>query len=724
MRVCAIGVGRAGGLIADELLAHGPRGGGAIEHAIAVNTARSDLVDLNLVPDRNRILVGQSRVKGHGVGADCELGAAILEEDIDAVQDGIDEVPVRDIDAFLVIAGLGGGTGAGGAPVLALHLSRLYTDPVYGVGILPGAEEGGIYTLNAARTLDTFAEQTDALVLFDNDVWADPSLEGYEQANRALVGRLQGLLSAPPSAEPAETLSQGGDLVTIGYAADEVDTGSDGLLSRFTDSEPEVSPTEATNRVTSVARKAALGRLTLPAEVSAASHASMSFEGPDAYLSRKGIERSRTWLAEEADATVAADGAERSGADHLSCTVVLSGIGTAPRIEELREVAAEAADQLEATEAEAAENVDRLVEDDDEDLDPLFGDSDDGASAAGSDGTTTDGHEAAAGGDGTTPGGAGATADETAAAPDAGQGPGDEEDSVSAPTGSAGAPAAHTPATIPDAPRLDLSYDDLEQVEPIGRGGNADVHLARAPGPDGPVEVAVKEPRMGGTLHRETVDRLLSEAETWSKLDDHDHIVGVVDYGAEPLPWIAMEYMDGGSLAAHRAGMSFDQRLWTAIAVARAVRAAHRRGVAHLDLKPENVLFRTVEDGWDVPKVADWGLSKHLLDASGSLDGLSPTYAAPEQFDDSYGPTDNVTDVYQLGALCYELFTGRPPFEGSPMEVMNRITSESVTPPSEIADVPAAFDPVFQRALATDRSDRYEDVLQFRNALQERRESR
>ena len=87
-------------------------------------------------------LIGQSRVKGHGVGADNELGAEIAEEDIDEMQGTIDNIPVHEIDAYLIVAALGGGTGSGGASVIAKHLKRIYTEPVYGLGVLPAANEG------------------------------------------------------------------------------------------------------------------------------------------------------------------------------------------------------------------------------------------------------------------------------------------------------------------------------------------------------------------------------------------------------------------------------------------------------------------------------------------------------------------------------------------------------------------------------------------------------
>jgi len=119
-----------------------------------------------------------------------------------------------------------------------------------------------------------------------------------------------------------------------------------------------------------------------------------------------------------------------------------------------------------------------------------------------------------------------------------------------------------------------------------------------------------------------------------------------------------------------------------------------------------------------VPKVADWGLSKHLLEHSKSVEGLSPQYAAPEQFDDEYGTTDDLTDVYQLGAVLYELFTGRPPFDGKSAKAMRRVLHEAPTPPSAVADVPAALDDVLLTALAKEKADRYESALYLRDALQ------
>jgi serine/threonine protein kinase len=314
----------------------------------------------------------------------------------------------------------------------------------------------------------------------------------------------------------------------------------------------------------------------------------------------------------------------------------------------------------------------------------------------------------------------------------AGEAPDDDPSSADPSTGSDGTaprtdhgtPTAaddteRPPSRIPRAPDVSVSYAELTDEEPIGGGGNADVTKATLATPTGDVTLAIKKPRLSGTLHSEAVDRLLAEAETWDKLDDHDHVVGVVDYGATPLPWIAMEYMDAGDLSARAGSLSMAQALWTALGITKGVRHAHRRGVAHLDLKPENVLFRSVDDGWDVPKVADWGLSKHLLEHSQSVEGLSPGYAAPEQFDADYGPADDHTDIYQLGAVFYHLFTGRPPFEGDSTRVMRAVLDDRPTPPSVVADVPAALDDVLLTALAKDKADRYDDIVYLRDDLRD-----
>lgn len=128
----------------------------------------------------------------------------------------------------------------------------------------------------------------------------------------------------------------------------------------------------------------------------------------------------------------------------------------------------------------------------------------------------------------------------------------------------------------------------------------------------------------------------------------------------------------------------------------------------------------TTHDGPRVAKIADWGLATVLLEHSTIVKGLTPAYSAPEQIDpQSYGGTDDRTDIYQLGVVAYELFTGQLPFDQANYSAtMNAVLNEAPAPPSELDDsLPEALDEVLLRALSKEKSERYETVLHFRDAL-------
>jgi cell division GTPase FtsZ len=392
MKLAMIGFGQAGGKVVDKFIEYDKRTGSEIVRAAtAVNTAKADLMGLTHIPEDKRVLIGQSRVKGHGVGADNELGAEIAEEDIDEIQGAIDSIPVHEVDAFLVVAGLGGGTGSGGAPVLAKHLKRIYTEPVYGLGVLPGSDEGGIYTLNAARSFQTFVREVDNLMVFDNDAWrktGESVQGGYEEINEEIVQRF-GILfgageirdgqevaeSVVDSSEIINTLS-GGGVSTIGYAEEEVEERtSGGLLSRLRndDDGDELDSAHTTNRITSLVRKAALGRLTLPCEIEGAERALLVLAGPPEYLNRKGIERGRKWLEEQTGSMEVRGGDyPYRGAGFVATAILLAGVTNVPRIKELQQVAIEAQDNLDEIREESEENLENLVTDDSDELESLF----------------------------------------------------------------------------------------------------------------------------------------------------------------------------------------------------------------------------------------------------------------------------------------------------------------------------------------------------------------
>ncbi len=391
MRLAMIGFGQAGGKILDKFLEYDQtRGMNLVGAAVAVNTAKADLMGLDRVPEENRVLIGQARVKGHGVGADNELGADIAEEDMDEIMGAIDQIPTHEVDAFLVIAGLGGGTGSGGAPVLCRQLKRIYTEPVYGLGILPGSDEGGIYTLNAARSFQTFVRESDNLLVFDNDAWrktGESVQAGYAEINDEIVKRF-GIMfgageiqegdevaeSVVDSSEIINTL-KGGGVSTIGYAAEEIEREETGLLSRFTGNSDEdgLDAAQTTNRITSLVRKAALGRLTLPCEIQGAERALVIVSGPSKYLNRKGIERGRKWVEEQTGSMEVRGGDYPvEDSDYVASVILLAGVTDVPRIKELQQVAIEAQDNIEEIREQSDANLNRLVEDESDELEPLF----------------------------------------------------------------------------------------------------------------------------------------------------------------------------------------------------------------------------------------------------------------------------------------------------------------------------------------------------------------
>jgi len=392
MKLAMIGFGQAGGKIVDKFVEYDAQTGSQIVRAaVAVNSAKADLMGLTNIPKDQRVLIGQSRVKGHGVGADNELGAEIAEEDIDEVQGAIDGIPVHEVDAFLVCAGLGGGTGSGGAPVLAKHLKRIYIEPVYGLGVLPGSDEGGIYTLNAARSFQTFVREVDNLLVFDNDSWrktGESVQGGYDEINEEIVKRF-GILfgagevqagqeiaeSVVDSSEIINTLA-GGGVSTVGYAEEEVEEqSSGGLLSRLRGGgeEDDLDTAHTTNRITSLVRKAALGRLTLPCEIEGAERALLVMAGPSQYLNRKGIERGRKWLEEQTGSMEVRGGDyPLKGRGIVASVILLSGVTNVPRIKELQQVAIEAQDNLEDIRSQSETNLHELVNDDEDELESLF----------------------------------------------------------------------------------------------------------------------------------------------------------------------------------------------------------------------------------------------------------------------------------------------------------------------------------------------------------------
>src|SRR6516165_11189103 len=168
--------------------------------------------------------------------------------------------------------------------------------------------------------------------------------------------------------------------------------------------------------------------------------------------------------------------------------------------------------------------------------------------------------------------------------------------------------------------------------------------------------------------------RFKTEAEAVARLQ-HPNIVQIHEIGeAAGLPFFALEFVEGGSLAKRLAGQVLPPRDAARLvaALAEAMHLAHSRNLVHRDLKPANVLLAGETDtpvGQCQPKVTDFGLVRQLdADAGQTFEGVvmgTPSYLAPEQAEGRSKYVGPVADVYGLGAILYECLTGKPPFRGA-----------------------------------------------------------
>ena len=251
----------------------------------------------------------------------------------------------------------------------------------------------------------------------------------------------------------------------------------------------------------------------------------------------------------------------------------------------------------------------------------------------------------------------------------------------------------------------------------LGEGGMAVVFLAHDLRHDRPVALKVLRPELGSEIGP---DRFLREIKLAARLT-HPHILPVFDSGeSEGLLFYVMPNMEGKSLRdrmAQEKMLPLDEALRITCEVASALDYAHRQGVIHRDVKPENILMHD-----DAALVADFGIGKALSTAGGSVTQTgfalgTPAYMSPEQAS-ADSAVDGRSDLYSLGCVLYEMLTGEQPYTGPNAQAI--ITKRFIAPVPHVRamrDVPEQLDQAVTRSLARTPVDRFHSAGEFAEAL-------
>lgn len=261
----------------------------------------------------------------------------------------------------------------------------------------------------------------------------------------------------------------------------------------------------------------------------------------------------------------------------------------------------------------------------------------------------------------------------------------------------------------------------------LGTGSAGSVHRAADLRAGRDVAIKILHPALA---HDPAVRaRFLDEALAARRIS-HPNVVEVYDQGGsdagDDLPWMAMELCDGETLdvvIGTRGAVGAAYACELAAQVLSGLAAAHSLGIVHRDLKPGNISVVHPRPDSPVAKVLDFGIAKgvrgeaHDPEERGRLFG-TPNYMAPEQA--AGGPVDARADLYAVGAILYELLTGRPPFAGaSHTEVLAKVLTRPPMPLRAFdRSIPPALESIVRRALAKDAEDRPPTAADFARALE------
>ena len=285
----------------------------------------------------------------------------------------------------------------------------------------------------------------------------------------------------------------------------------------------------------------------------------------------------------------------------------------------------------------------------------------------------------------------------------------------------------------PDDPMIGTLAAGRYRIQKLlGEGGMGQVYLAEHVAIE--KRVALKVLRAEFAAKGDIVTRFQQEAISASRIK-HPNVLDVFDFGQleNGRFFLAMEFLEGNDLAdelAKRRVLSAASGIRVAMQMCRALAAAHESGVVHRDMKPENVFLQRTADGEEIVKIVDFGIAqlrskdtelaqpKRRLTRTGMIFG-TPEYMAPEQASGKHA--DPRSDIYSVGIIMYEMFTGAVPFTG---DTFLGVLAKHLSDPTpqltaicpEIA-ISSSLQAVIMRALEKDPTVRYQTMLEFAQAI-------
>jgi serine/threonine-protein kinase len=265
-------------------------------------------------------------------------------------------------------------------------------------------------------------------------------------------------------------------------------------------------------------------------------------------------------------------------------------------------------------------------------------------------------------------------------------------------------------------------------IHKLGDGGSAEVYLAEH------IHIgrreAIKVLRPEVAVDTTFVGRFRREARAINRLH-HPNIIGIYDFGQLPdgRLYLAMEHAAGAgidSILNDTGALDIERALYVLYQLASAAEHAHGKGVVHRDLKPSNMVLIEHRGNKDVLKILDFGIAKIVcsdeteeLTKQGEIFG-TPAYMAPESF--TAMGSDPRSDIYSIGCIAYELLTGKPPFEGHRVQLMQAHMGDTPKPPTEAnpdAGLPRGIDGIVLQCLEKTPETRFQSARDLANAIEQ-----